>query len=86
MRKRIANRLRRWADRFDYAGAPKAIGWSFTFEAGRGIVFREDGRGCRLWYLGDDSYERAHGETDTDHARLPLKPGGHWVRAERSRP
>lgn len=62
--RRIARWLRRLADRLDYAGAPKAIGWSFTIERGRGIVFREDERGCRLWYLGDDQYLRAHAEAD----------------------
>jgi len=35
---------------------------TFTFEERTGIVVRDDGRGCRLWYLGDDSYERAHAE------------------------
>jgi hypothetical protein len=33
---------------------------SFTFEERTGIVFRDDGRGCRLWYYAD--YERAHDE------------------------
>lgn len=62
MTKWLAERLRRIADRIDYAGSPKAMGWSFTFEQGEGIRFREDGRGCRLWYLGDRDYERAHTE------------------------
>ena len=65
MRRRLGEWLRRLADRIDYHGAPKAIGWTFTFEPGRGIVFHEDhgpGKGCRLWYLGDDEYERAHTE------------------------
>jgi hypothetical protein len=26
------------------------------------MMFRDDGRGCRLWYLGDQDYERAHTE------------------------
>lgn len=56
--------LRRLADRIDYANAPKAIGTSFTFECGEGIRFRDDRRGCPLWYLGDDDYQRAHDEAD----------------------
>lgn len=56
--------MRRYADRLDRAGAPKATHWSFTFERGRGLVFREDGRGCRVWHYGDSDYERAHTEAD----------------------
>lgn len=56
--------LRRLADRLDYANAPKSMGFSFTFERGEGIHFRDDRRGCPLWYLGDDDYERAHDEAD----------------------
>lgn len=58
----IARRLRFLADRIDHAGAPKASHITFTFEERTGIVFRKDGRGCRVWYLGDDDYERAHDE------------------------
>lgn len=54
--------LRRVADRLDPAGAPRAMGFSFTFERGEGIRFRDDRRGCPIWYLGDDDYERAHDE------------------------
>lgn len=60
----LAHKLRTWADRMDPVGAPKAIGYSFTFERGEGIRFRDDGRGCRLWYLGDSEYNRAHTEAD----------------------
>lgn len=60
--------LRRWADRIDPDNGPQGIGWSFTFEDRRGIVFREDRRGCPLWYLGERDYARAHSEADTDHA------------------
>ena len=63
MTKWLAKRLRLIADRIDYAGAPKAMSWSFTFEDGEGIRFRQDGRGCRLWYLSDRDYERAHSES-----------------------
>lgn len=67
MRARIGAALRRWADRIDHAGAPKALGWSFTFEHREGIRFRDDGRGCPLWYLGDEVRNRAHAEADTEH-------------------
>lgn len=59
---RLAKLLRRLADRIDYHGAPKATHLSFTFERGQGLVVNEDGRGCRLWYLGDDQYAKAHAE------------------------
>lgn len=70
IRKWLATRLRYAADRIDHTGAPKAISWSFTFELGRGIVFREDGRGCQLWYLGDEDYDRAHDEADNPPPRI----------------
>jgi hypothetical protein len=60
----LAYHLRRIADRIDHAGAPKIVHWSFTFETGEGIRFRDDGRGCPLAYLGDAAYERAHAEAD----------------------
>jgi hypothetical protein len=59
-----AEKLRRLADRIDHRGAPKLMHWSFTFEPGKGLVFRTDGRGCRLAYLGDAEFERAHAEAD----------------------
>jgi hypothetical protein len=58
----IARRLRYAADRIDPRGAPRAMSVRFTFEERVGIVFRQDNRGCRLWYLGDADYERAHDE------------------------
>ena len=64
MAARLAGMLRRFADRIDHAGAPKLTHWSFTIESRRGIVFREDGKGCPLAYLGDAAYERAHDEAD----------------------
>ena len=39
------------------------MSWSFTYEEGEGIRFRQDGRGCRLWYLGDADYDRAWTES-----------------------
>lgn len=56
--------LRRIADRLDPAGAPHGMGYSFTIEDGEGIRLRGDQRGCPLWYLGDDDYQRAHDEAD----------------------
>lgn len=58
--------LRRIADRLDPAGAPRSLGHSFTFELGEGIRFRDDGKGCPMWYLGESDYDRAHEESDTD--------------------
>jgi hypothetical protein len=58
----IGRRLRTIADRIDYAGAPKASHVTFTFEERTGIVFRDDGRGCRVWHLSDADYEKAHTE------------------------
>ncbi len=60
----IAYQMRKYADRIDRAGAPKRTHWTFTFEHGEGARFRDDGRGCHLWYYGDADYERAHSEAD----------------------
>ena len=62
LRALIAYQLRKYADRIDHRGAPKAMSVRFTFEDHIGIVFRDDGRGCLLWYYGDKDYERAHAE------------------------
>lgn len=62
IRARIGRRLRFLADRIDRAGAPRASHITFTFEERTGIVFREDGRGCRVWHLSDADYEKAHDE------------------------
>ena len=63
-RSRIGWRLRCWADRIDHQHAPRITHWTFTFERGRGLVFREDGKGCPVAYLGTDNYERAHAEAE----------------------
>jgi hypothetical protein len=63
-RARIGWRLRCWADRIDPKHGPRMVGWSFTFELGEGIRFRDDRRGCPLAYLGEDDYQRAHDEAD----------------------
>lgn len=70
-RGRIADVLRRLADRIDHSGAPKAMHVRFTFEDRIGIVFRDDGRGCRIWYYGDVDYERAHNEAGPIVGRNP---------------
>lgn len=67
MRAKLALWLRTLADRIDHAGAPKGMYWTFTFEDGEGIRFREDGKGCPLWYLGDGDHERAFTEADSAH-------------------
>ena len=71
--KRLAALLRKYADRIDDAGAPHALHWTFTFENREGIRFREDGRGCRLWYLGDADYDKAHDEADNPPVRVDWK-------------
>ena len=65
--------LRRVADRIDRPGAPKATHWTFTFELRKGVRFREDGRGCRLWYYGDADYNRAYTDSDNPPARVDWK-------------
>ncbi|MGW6698840.1 hypothetical protein [Nocardia sp. NPDC055049] len=66
MRNRIGATMRRWADRIDPDGAPRSIGWSFTFETGKGLVWRETrNQGCPVWVLGMRDYDRAHDEADS---------------------
>ena len=71
---RVTRHLARWlralADRVDPDGAPRHMSYSFTFEDREGIRFRDDGKGCPLWYLGRDSYERAHAEADKRGTRV----------------
>jgi hypothetical protein len=55
--------LRRIADRIDHANAPRITNWTFTFERGEGVRFREDGRGCPIGYF-PEFYDRAHTEAD----------------------
>lgn len=66
----LARRLRTIADRIDPAGAPRRTHWTFTIEHGEGIRWREDGRGCPVWYLGSADYDRAHDEAETSWKRL----------------
>lgn len=62
--KRLAWYLRTLADRMDHEGAPKLTHWTWTFELYQGVKFREDGKGCRVAYLGDNEYEKAHAQSD----------------------
>jgi hypothetical protein len=71
--KRLARRLRDLADRIDRDGAPKLTHWTWTFEPGRSVRFREDGKGCRVAYLGDDEYEKAHAQSDNPPPRVDWK-------------
>jgi hypothetical protein len=67
IRTRIGWHLRCLADRIDPDHAPRRVGnWAFTYEQGRGLVFRDDRRGCPLWYLGHADHRRAHTEADTE--------------------
>ena len=68
--KRLAWYLRCLADRIDPDGAPRGMSYSFTFEDREGIRFRDDGKGCPMWYLGRDSYDRAHAEADRPGVRV----------------
>lgn len=62
----IGKRLRFLADRIDYKGAPRYLGYSVTIETGERVPrIREDGRGCKIWYLGHAEYEKAHTEADS---------------------
>ncbi len=71
--KRLGCLLRDLADRIDRDGAPKLTGWTWTFEAGRGICFREDGKGCGVAYLGSEEYDKAHAEADNPPPRVDWK-------------
>jgi hypothetical protein len=64
VRARLARRLRAAADRVDPNSGPRGLTVvsGFTFEEGLGVVFRDDNRGCPLWYMAAD-YDRAHNES-----------------------
>ena len=72
MKRRLARWMRRTADRWDRAGAPKCSGLSFTFERGVGSVlhgelcsYNPEQPGCLLWYLNDEEYSKAYSEAVT---------------------
>ncbi len=79
MRARIGRLLRRWADRIDDTGAPKHTGLSFTYENGRGMVLHgefgsikasRDIKGCSLWRIGEEDYDRAWWDADDPAPRV----------------
>lgn len=43
---------------------PCSVGWSFTFERGRGLVWNASSRGCPVYYLDGDAYQRAFTEAE----------------------
>lgn len=63
MRVGIAQRMRIWADRLDFDGAPKQTSWSFTIEDQVGVVFNQDKAGCPVWHYGNADFERANSES-----------------------
>lgn len=56
-----------------YEDQPKIMGWYFTFETYKGIVFNQDGRGCKLMYIDDREYEKAHSESLSKPPRIDWK-------------
>lgn len=77
--RRTGRILRRVADRIDRPGAPKYLSMSFTFEDGIGTKVREDGKGCPLWALNSEDYERAHTESDSTHVRVDWVMGRSYL-------
>lgn len=69
IRERIGWRLRRIADRIDPANTPLGLGYSYTMEGVNGIRFRDDGKGCPLWYLSEADAQRAYDEADNRRSR-----------------
>lgn len=66
MTRRLAAWMRKWADRIDLHGAPRRTSWSFTFEHNdKGIQYRDDGKGCPLWYYGQDDFHKAFTDSDS---------------------
>lgn len=71
-RARIGAALRRYADRIDHQGAPRAIGWSFTFERGRGLVWHHDRTtGCPVWVYGMADYDKAYRDEEEPRRKHP---------------
>ena len=55
----FADKLRRFADRIDYEGAPRVTGYRFRFVLNKGIVFDDKGPGCPVWIPNGAAYEEA---------------------------
>lgn len=68
-RRRIAQWLRKHADRIDPTSGPRRTAYTFTIEHREGLRIRTDGRGCPLWFMEQD-HDRAHTEADTRHVRV----------------
>lgn len=74
LRSVLADHLMAWAyivvGWLDPAYVPKLTPYSFTFERGRGLVIHETpisnrlDHGCRLFYLNDTAYARAHTDAE----------------------
>lgn len=83
MMRLLANAMRRLADRIDHAGAPKATHLTMTIESGKGIVIHGlngepepvKPRGCTLWYLNDEEYEKVHTEAENPGIWVDWKTG-----------
>lgn len=69
-RRWFANRCRFFADRLHEETAFRGMGSTFTFELNEGIRWRDDGRGCPVWYWGEADYARAYVESDTKPRRI----------------
>lgn len=71
-----AAKLLKLAERLDPFYAFRCMSpFSFTYELNEGIRWREDGRGCRLWYTEADK-ARAWSEADTGWIDAGPAPGG----------
>jgi hypothetical protein len=67
LRRRLGWWLRMLGDRVSPDTGPRWMSpYSFTIEPHRGIVLRQDGRGCPLWYMTED-HDRAHDDADDEH-------------------
>jgi hypothetical protein len=53
-RQRWARRLVRWAEVVDPGSVLRTPGYRFTYEKGLGMVWREGGLGCPVWYYERD--------------------------------
>jgi len=70
VRARVGRLLRRWADRIDPDNAPQPTGYTYTHErhtpTDTRIKWRDDGRGCPVYYIGEADLTRSFTEADTD--------------------
>lgn len=85
MRHWLGERLRYLADRIDDDGAPRYMGYSFTFERGIGIAFRQDGavnredqKGCPLMYRDNEPPEYFWKKSSGYWATFGENDSFHW--------